>query len=159
MQSSKKNIEDLVRKYLSEESILKDKIASDNFDFGFIISFPPGPRSRNISIYKPKNMNSIFITIRFQISQEKIKIFESLKMEKKQQFLKDLQKYLLVREVLFKINLQKLIIDIHEKIYPDKDGYISKNSLFKLIQKVFYCYLSSNMLLEEFLHGEQRTKK
>jgi hypothetical protein len=146
-----KKVEDVVRNYLSEEGLLKDKIVSDNFDFGFVISFPPGPRSHNLSIYKPKKMNSIFITIRFQISQEKARNLNSLKLNKKQQFLSDLKKNLLFREVLFKIDLQNLIIEIHEQIYPDKEGYISKNSLFKLIQKVFYCYLSSDLLLEEYL--------
>jgi len=151
MPSDKNNLEDLLHRYLLEGDILKDKIVSTNFDFGFIISFPPGPRSQNLSIYKPKNMNSIFITIRFQISKEKATILNSLKNEKKHQFFRDLRKYLLIREVLFRINFQNLIIEIHEQIYPDKEGYISKNSLFKLIQKVFYCYLFSNLLLEECL--------
>jgi hypothetical protein len=153
MPNSQKSVEDLIRKYLSEEGILKEKIPSENFDFGFVIAFPPGPRSKSLSIYKPKNLNSIFITSRFKISQEKAKMFNSLKIKNKQQFLSDLKKLLLIREVLFKINLQNLIIEIHEQIYPDKEGYISKNSLFKLIQKVFYCYLSSNLLLEEYIRG------
>lgn len=153
MPNSKKSIENLIRKYLSEEGILKEKIASENFDFGFVISFPPGPRSQKLSVYKPKNMNSIFITIKFQISQEKAKNLNSLKIQRKEQFFNDLRKYLLIREVLFRVNLQNLIIEIHEQIYPEKNGYISKNSLYKLIQKVFYCYLNSNLLLEEYLKG------
>jgi hypothetical protein len=151
MPSEKVTVEDLLHKYLSEEGILKEKIETDKFDFGFVISFPPGPRSKNLSIYKPKNMTSVFITIRFQISQEKAKILNSLRSKTKDQLFNDIRKYLLTREVLFKINFQTLIIEIHEQIYPDKEGYISKNSLFKLIQKVFYCYLSSNLLLEEYI--------
>jgi hypothetical protein len=155
MPSSTKNIENLIHKYLSEESILKNEIVSDNFDFGFVISFPPGPRSRELSVYKPKEANSIFISIRFQISQEKAKIFNSLKNQEQQQFFSDLRKYLLMREVLFKVNFQNLIIEIQEQIYPNKEGYISKNSLFKLILKVFYSYLNSNILLEEYLLGKK----
>ncbi len=156
MPSEKVTVEDLLHKYLSEEGILKEKIDTDKFDFGFVISFPPGPRSQNLSIYKPKNMNSVFITIRFQISQEKAKILNSLRSKTKDQLFNDIRKYLLTREVLFKINFQTLIIEIHEQIYPDKEGYISKNSLFKLIQKVFYCYLYSNLLLEEYLKVQKR---
>jgi len=151
MPSDKNNVENLLHKYLSEEGILKDKLESANFDYGFIISFPPGPRSQNLSVYKAKNVNSIFITIRFQISHGKAKILNSLKNQKRQEFFRDLRKYLLIREVLFKIDIQTLIIDIHEQIYPNKEGFISKNTLFKLIQKVFYCYLYCNLLLEDYL--------
>jgi len=156
MPSDKKIVENLLHEYLSEESILKDKIDSAKFDFGFIISFPPGPKSQNLSVYKPKNRNGIFITIRFQISQKKAEILNSLKNNKKHQFFNDLRKYLLIREVFFRIDHQNLIIEIHEQIYPNKEGFISKNSLFKLIQKVFYCYVFSNLLLEEYCMEKKR---
>ena len=151
MPSVKKSVEDSLHEYFFEAGILKDRINSPEFDFGFIISFPPGPKSQNLSVYKPKDRSGIFITIRFQISQEKTDILNSLKDNKTQQFFIDLRKYLLIREVFFKINPQNLIIEIHEQIFPNKEGIISKNSLFKLIQKVFYCYIFSNLLLEEYL--------
>ncbi len=156
MPSVKNRVEDLLHDYLLEEGILKDKIDSTKFDFGFIISFPPGPKSQNLSVYKPKNRDSIFITIRFQISQKKAELLKSLKKNKQYQFFNDLRKYFLIREVLYKINLQNLIIEIHEQIFPDKEGYISKNLLFKLIQKVFYCYLSSYLIMDEYLKGKKK---
>ena len=154
MPNDKYNVEDLIREYLLEEGILKDKIDSDKFDFGFIISFPPGPKSQNLSIYKPKSMNGIFITIRFQISKEKAEIINSFEDKKKNQFFNNLRKYFLTKEVFYKFNFQNFIIEIHEQIYPDKEDYIAKNSLFKLIQKVFYCYLFSNLLIEEYCKGK-----
>ena len=156
MPNDKYNVEDLIREYLLEEGILKDKIDSDKFDFGFIITFPLGSKSQNLSVYKPKNMNGIFITVRFQISQEKAEIINSFKINKRNQLFSDLRKYLLIREVFFTFNFQNLIIEIHEQIYPNKEGFISKNSLFKLIQKVFYCYLFSNLLIEEYCTGKIR---
>ena len=155
MPSDKNVVENLIHEYLLEEGILKDRIDSAKFDFGFIISFPPGAKSQSLSIYKPKNMNGIFITIRFQISKEKAKILNSLNNNKKHQFFNDLRKYLLIKEVFFKIDFQNLIVEIHEQIYPSNEGFISKNSLFKLIQKVFYCYVFSNLLLEEY-HKEKK---
>lgn len=86
MPSDKNIVENLLHEYLLEEGILKDRIDSAKFDFGFIISFPPGVKSQNLSIYKPKNMNGIFITIRFQISKKKAEILNSLKDNKKLQF-------------------------------------------------------------------------
>ena len=58
---------------------------------------------------------------------------------------------------MVKIRVTKnFTFEIHEQIYPDKEGYISKNSLFKLIQKVFYCYLYSNLLVEEHIKVQKR---
>ncbi|MHA2288430.1 MAG: DUF2299 family protein [Promethearchaeota archaeon] len=156
MPSDKNSVELLLRKYLLEEGILKDKIDNAKFDFGFIISFPPGPKSQNLSVYKPKNMNGIFITIRFQISKKKAEILNSLKNNKNVQFFNDLRKYLLIKEVFYKIDYQSLIIEIHEQIYPDKKGFVSKNSILKLIQKVFYCYVFSILLLEEYCMEKKR---
>ena len=150
MPSDKISIENLIHDYLLNEGVLKEKLTSAKFDFGFIISFPPGPKSQNLSIYKPKNMKGIFITIRFQISKDKVEIFNSLEANKKHQFFNVLRKYLLIKEVFFKFNFQNYIIEIHEQIYPSNEGFISKNSLFKLIQKVFYCYVFSNLLIEEY---------
>jgi hypothetical protein len=155
MSSVKNSVEESLHEYFFEAGILKDRINSPEFDFGFIISFPPGPKSQNLSVYKPKNRSGLFITIRFQISQEKAEILKSLKDNKTEQFFTELRKYLLIREVFFKINPQNLIVEIHEQIFPDKEGFISKNSLFKLIQKVFYCYVFSNLLLEKYLNEKK----
>jgi len=154
MPIDKTSVENLIHEYLLDEGVLKDKLSDDKFDFGFIISFPPGPRSQNLSIYKPKSMNGIFITIRFQISKEKTEIINSFEDNKKNQIFNNLRKYLLTKEVFFKFDFKNFIIEIHEQIYPDNEGYISKNSLFKLIQKVFYCYVFSNLLIEEYCMGK-----
>ena len=86
MLSDKNSVENLLHAYLLEEGILKDRIDSAKLDFGFIISFPLGPKSQYLSIYKPNNMNGIFITIRFQISKKKAEILNSLKDNNKLQF-------------------------------------------------------------------------
>ena len=149
-------IEILIYNYFLDEGILKEKLTSAKFDFGFIISFPPGPRSQNLSIYKPKNMNGIFITIRFQISKDKVEILNSFEVNKKHQLFNNLRKYLLTKDVFYKFDFQNYIIEIHEQIYPSKEAFISKNSLFKLIHKVFYCYVFSNLLIEECCEGKIR---
>ena len=43
------NLENLIQEYLSDEGILEKKLESSDFEFGFIISFPPGPKSQNMS--------------------------------------------------------------------------------------------------------------
>ena len=86
MPSDKNNVENLLHEYLLEKGIVKDRIDSAKSDFGFKISFPLGPKSQYLSICKPKSMNGIFITIRFQFSKKKAEILNSLKDNKKLHF-------------------------------------------------------------------------
>lgn len=157
MSNRELNLENLIREYLSDEGILEEKLQSSEFEFGFIISFPPGPKSQNMSIYKPKNKNCIYITIRTQISEKYTKPLSSLKGNKTFQFFNDIRKYFLIKEVYFKIDPQNFKFEIHEQMYPDRDGFISKDTLFKGIQKVFYCYVFSHILLEEYCVGKDIT--
>jgi len=149
-------IENLIRDYLLEEGILKEKLSNVDFDFGFVFTYPPGLNRQNISIYKPKKSNTIFISIRYQISEDKAQILNSLKQDQKNQLFYDLRRYFLIKEVYFSIDIQKMIIEIHELIYPQKEKLISKNSVFKKFQKVFYCFIYSNLIVEEYCLGKQR---
>ncbi|MFX0009251.1 MAG: DUF2299 family protein [Candidatus Hermodarchaeota archaeon] len=151
------NIEKLIKEYLLEEGILKERLNNPNFDFGFIFSFPPGGiRTQNMSIYKPKDRNSIFITIRYQIAEEKVKILSSLKEDQKLLVLEDLRKLFLIKEVLYAIDIQKMIVEIHEQFYPQKDGIIPKDVIFKKMLTVFYSYIYSNILIDERCKGKDK---
>ena len=159
MSIKKTNLENLIRDYLLEEGILKEKVASSDFDFGFIISYPQGPKSQKMTIYKLKNKNSIFITIRIQFSEKHANALSSLKDNKKFQFFNDIRKYFLIKEVYFKIDIQNFMFEIYELVYPDIDGTVSKDTLFKRIQKIFYCFVFSNLLLEEYCSGKEISSK
>jgi hypothetical protein len=54
------------------------------------------------------------------------------------------------------MDIQKMIIEIHEQFYPQKEKIISKDSVFKKMQKVFYCYIYSNLILEEYCKGKDK---
>ena len=157
MSNRELNLEDLIREYLSDEGMLEEKLQGSDFEFGFIISFPPGPKSQNMSIYKPKNKNSVYITIQTQIAEKYSKPLSSLKGNKTFQFFNGIRKYFLIKEVYFRIDPQNFKFEIHEQMYPDRDGFISKDTLFKGIQKVFYCYVFSHILLEELCSGKDMT--
>ena len=86
MSNKKPNLENLIRDYLIDEGILKEKLRSSDFDFGFVFSFPPGPKSQNMSVIKLKNRSFIQIAIRVQLSKEHINKLNSLKDNKKFQF-------------------------------------------------------------------------
>jgi len=150
MSIRKNNLENSIREYLLDEGILREKRSSSDVDFGFIFSFPQGPKSQNMSVFKPKNKNSIFVVIKTQISKKHANTLNSFKGNKKFLFFNNLRKFYLTKEVYFKIDVQNFRFEIIKQIFPDINGNISKNTLFKAIQKVFYCYVFSNLLLEEY---------
>jgi hypothetical protein len=49
-----------------------------------------------MTLYKPKNKNSIYISIRIQFSEKHINALNSLKDDKKLQLFKDLRRYFLI---------------------------------------------------------------
>ncbi|MFW9938690.1 MAG: DUF2299 family protein [Candidatus Thorarchaeota archaeon] len=159
MSIKKMNLENVIRDYLLDEGLLRKKLQGADIDFGFVFSFPTGPKSQNMSVVKPKNKNCIFIIIKTQISKKFINLLNSFEGNKKLQFFNSLRKFYLIKEIYYKIDTQNFIIEINKQIFPNMDGNISKNTLFKAIQKVFYCYVYSNLLLEEFCLKEDISDK
>ncbi|MFX1258245.1 MAG: DUF2299 family protein [Promethearchaeota archaeon] len=159
MSIKKIKTESLIRDYLLDEGILKEKLTNSNFDFGFVISFPPGPKSELLSVYKPKNKNKIDITIRIKLSEKHAKTLTSLKNNRIFQFYNDIRRYFIIKEVYFKIDFKNFMYEIHEQIFLDNNESISKNDLFKGIKKVFYCFLFSNLLLEEYCSEKELSSK
>jgi len=129
-------IEDLIRDYLLDEGLLREKLSSSNVDFGFVFSFPPGPKAQNMSVFKPEGRNFIHIAIRIQLSKKHADALNSLKDNKKFEYLNNIRNYFIIKEVYFKIDTNNLMFEIIEQIFPDTDGLITKNNFFKAAQKV-----------------------
>ena len=150
MAQKKSGLEKFVRDLLKDSEILGENLIAPEFDFGFICLYPPGPKTHKISLYKPKNGNSLIMVIRFQISENRI---SKLRDNQGFEVFNEIKKFLLMKEMFFKIDLQKFIIEIYEQIYlenlPSED-IIPKEILFEGFQKVFYGYLYSNILVDEY---------
>jgi hypothetical protein len=159
MSTKTTDFEKLITDFLLEEGILKEKVTSSKFDFGFIISYPKGIKGQSMTLYKPKNKNSIYISVRIQFSEKHVNALSSLKDDKKFQLFKDIRRYFLLKEVYFTMDIQNLIFEIYEIVYADIDGTISKDTLFKRIQKIFYCFMVSNLILEDYCYGKEISSK
>jgi hypothetical protein len=155
MSTKTTDFEKLITNFLLEEGILKEKVTSSKFDYGFIISYPQGPKSQSMTLYKPKNKNSIYISIRIQFSEKHANALSALKDDKKFQLFKDIRRYFLLKEVYFTMDIQNLIFEIYEIVYTDNDGKLSKDTLFKRIQKIYYCFIVTNLIIEEYCYGKE----
>jgi len=152
--SKESKTKSLIREYLLDEGILREKIKDPKIEFGFKFIFPPGPMNKIMFVIKPKNKDLIVITIGTQISDPHINALNSLADEKKMQFFMDLRKSFLLKDVYFRINIENHRYEISDQIFFKEDGRISKNSFFTSIRKVFNSDAYSNLILDEYCTGK-----
>ena len=156
MSIKESKIKHLIREYLLDEGILRNKIppAEKKLEFGFQFSFPPGQRGHMMVVFKPKEKDIIIVSLGTQISPLHVNALNSLKDNKKLQFFMDLRKYFLVKDVLYRIDIPNYRYEILDQYFLDKDGVISKNTFFDLVKKVFNCGVYSNIILGEYCAGK-----
>ncbi|MFW9829272.1 MAG: DUF2299 family protein [Candidatus Thorarchaeota archaeon] len=160
MSNKDSKIKQLIQDYLLEEGLLRGKISDPKIDFGFQFIFPPGkdplgrPIGRNMVVIQPKQKKVIIVSIAIQISEPHIKALNSLENHKKFNFFMDLRKSFLLKEVFYRIDLKNYRYEITDQIFLDKDEFLSKNSFFNAIRKVFNSGALSNIILGEYCAGK-----
>ncbi|MCK4370486.1 MAG: DUF2299 domain-containing protein [Promethearchaeota archaeon] len=160
MSSKESNIKQLIQDYLLDEGLLRGKIPDPKLNFGFRFIYPPGKDplgrhiGRNMVVIRPKNKNLIVVSLGVQISEPHIKALNSLENSKKMSFFMDLRKSFLLKDVFYRIDLKNHRFEITDQIFLNQDGFISKNSFYKSVRKVFNCAAYSNIILGEYCAGK-----
>jgi len=160
MSSKESKIKQIIQDYLLDEGLLRGKISDPKLDFGLQFIFPPGKDplgrqiGRNMVVIRPKNKNLLVVSLGIQISDPHIKALNSLENEKKMNYFMDLRKSFLLKDVLYRIDIKNYRYEITDQIFLNRDGFISKNSFFKSVRKVFNCAAYSNILLGEYCAGK-----
>ncbi len=160
MSSKESKIKQLIQDYLLDEGLLRGKISDPKLDFGLQFIFPPGKDplgrqiGRNMVVIRPKNKNLLVVSLGIQISDPHIKALNSLENEKKMNYFMDLRKSFLLKDVLYRIDIKNYRYEITDQIFLNRDGFISKNSFFKSVRKVFNCAAYSNIILGEYCAGK-----
>lgn len=162
MSAKESKINHLIREYLLDEGLLRERINDPKLDFGFQFVFPPGkdPRGREIGrkmiVIRPRDKDLILVSLGTQISQPHVDALNALKENKKMQFFLDLRKFFLIKDLFFRIDIKNSRYEISDQIFLKEDRTISKNSFFKLIRRVFDGAAYSNILLGEYCAGKIR---
>ena len=157
MSIKKSKIESLIQEYLLEEGLLRERLPDpkSNLDFGFTFTYPPGPKSQKLSAFKPKNKKFIIIAIRTKLTKPQIDALNSQKGNRKMQFFIDLRKFLLIKEVFFRIDVPNYMYEINDQLFLDSVGKVSKDSFFKTTRKILYCFVYSNIILGDLCAGKE----
>ena len=149
-----KKTEKIIQEYLLDEGILRKTLKNPNIDFGFQFSFPPGSKGYPMSVTNPKGKDSIIISVGIQISQSHVKALNAVKNNKKMIFFQELRKFIILKNLFFRIDVQKYRYEFFDQIFIKIDGNLSKNSFYKRIHNLFNCMQYSNLLLDEFCSGQ-----
>lgn len=147
-----------IREYLLDEQILRGNIKDPKLEFGFQFSFPPGPQGQNMAVFQPKDKQLLIISLGTQISPPHIEALNSLG-EKKMQFFIELRKFLLLKNLLFRIDVQNHRYEISEQIFIQKNKILTKNTLYKTIRKVFSSAAYANIILGEHCAGKVKPEE
>jgi len=160
MSSKENSIQQLIQEYLLDEGLLRRKISDPKVEFGFQFVFPPGKDplgrqiGRNMVVIQPKQKTLIVVSLGVQISKPHVKALDSLEKPKKFDFFMDLRKSFLLKDVFYRIDIKNHRYEITDQIFINKNGFISKNSFYNCIRKVFNCAAYSNILLGEYCAGK-----
>ncbi|MBY9003919.1 MAG: DUF2299 family protein, partial [Candidatus Lokiarchaeota archaeon] len=125
---------------------------------------PPGRDShgrsigKGMAVYMPKNKELIILSVGTQISPPHVKALDSLEMPKKMQFFMDIRKHFLLKDVLYRIDIQNHRFEISDQIFLSKNDSFSKNTFFRSIHRVFDAMVYSNMILSEYCIGKIKPK-
>ncbi len=162
MSNKESDIKQQIQDYLLDEGLLRGKVSDPKLDFGFQFIFPPGkdplgrPVGRNMVVLRPKDKNLIIVSLGVQISEPHVNALNSLENVKQMNFFMDLRKSFLLKDVFYRIDIKNHRFEIIDQRFLNKNEVISKNSLFKMIQKVFNCAMYSNIILGEYCAGKIR---
>ncbi|MFW9942589.1 MAG: DUF2299 family protein [Candidatus Thorarchaeota archaeon] len=146
--------EKIIQEYLLDEGLLREKLRGDKIGFGFQFSFPPGSKGLPMSVVNPRDKNFVIISIGIQIPKQYIKALNSLKNNKKMLFFKELRKFIILKNIFFRIDVQNYRYEFFDQIFIKNDSSISKNSFFKRIRYLFNCMQYSNLMLDDFSSGQ-----
>ena len=160
MSEKENNIKFLILEYLSDENLQPNKISDTKLEFGFQFIYPPGkdPHGRSIGkgmvVYEPKNKELLIISVGTKISPPHVEALNSLQKPKKMQFFMDIRKHFLLKDVLYRIDIQNHRYEISDQIFLSKNDSLNKNTFFKSIRRVFDAMVYSNMILSEYCLGK-----
>jgi hypothetical protein len=160
MSEKENKIKYLILEYLSDENLQPNKISDTKLEFGFQFIYPPGrdplgrPIGKGMVVFMPKNKDLLIISVGTQISLPHVEALDSLETPKKMQFFMDIRKHFLLKDVLYRIDIQNHRFEISDQIFLSKNKFIPKNTFFKSIRRVFDAMVYGNMILSEYCSGK-----
>ena len=140
------NIEDTVKKWLSDEDILREVKYDENADFHFIVEFP---KDNIMDVVKPKNKDCVVIACATQVSPEHTNLMNSSSDKKRAKFIQELNYGLNNFLVDYELSISQNILQqfvITDQIFEDG---LTKHEFVRTLKRVFKSKLHCIWLINE----------
>ena len=141
------NIEENVKKWLSDENLMREIKYDESADFHFIIEFP---KDNIMDVVKPKGSDSIVIACGTQVSPEHSNLMKNADVNTRKNFIQNLNFGLNSFFVDFELQINQDILQqflISEQIFEDG---LTKNEMMRTLKKVFKSKLHCIILIEKY---------
>lgn len=153
----------LIRNYVSKMGELAEEIKHPELEFGFLFFYPKGLtkqpdgkiiyHGRPFQANKSKKEDFIVISHKITLSPDHVKFLESTE-ELKHKVYDTILDYFLVKDIGYQINRKEHFYIISERIYPDKNNYISKDKFFKSILRILHSDFYSVRYIQKECSGK-----
>lgn len=140
------NIEENVRKWLSDEDLLREVKYDENADFHFIVEFP---NDNIMDVVKPKGNDCIVIACATQVAPEHLNLMNQADTLTKKDFIMELNFGLNSFLVDFELQVSNDILQqfiVTDQIFEDG---LTKNEFIKTLKKVFKSKLHCIWLIDQ----------
>ena len=140
------DIEENVRKWLSDEDLLREVKYDENADFHFIVEFP---KDNIMDVVKPKGNDCIVIACATQVASEHLNLMNKADTLTKKDFIMELNFGLNSFLVDFELQVSNDILQqfiVTDQIFEDG---LTKNEFIKTLKKVFKSKLHCIWLIDQ----------
>ncbi len=150
-------IKKLIHDIFIKDNLKMKIIPEEEVDFAIHFEYPPNlgeadpNKSKTLALFKPKDKNFLIMSISVQISEDHRHLLQSIGNNAQIQYLLDLRKYLLLKDVYYEINSVDMRYEISDKIFFNTNSSAVESSLHTSMHKIYNCYIYSNVLLTEIL--------
>ena len=140
------DIEENVRKWLSDEDLLREVKYDENADFHFIVEFP---NDNIMDVVKPKGNDCIVIACATQVAHEHLNLMNQADTLTKKDFIMELNFGLNSFLVDFELQVSNDVLQqfiVTDQIFEDG---LTKNEFIKTLKKVFKSKLHCICLIDQ----------
>ncbi len=140
------NIEENVRKWLSDEDMLREVKYDENADFHFVVEFP---KDNILDVVKPKGNDCIVIACATKVAPEHLNLMNQADTMTKKDFIMALNFGLNSFLVDFELQVSNDILQqfiVTDQIFEDG---LTKNEFIKTLKKVFKSKLHCIWLIDQ----------
>ena len=140
--------EDIVKNWIVDEGIFREKKVDDNSDFHFIVEFP---KDNIMDVVKPKGKDFLVIACATQVSPQHLELMNNGSPKEKSKFLlklnMEINRFLVDSQLA--VDQSSNLLQQYVITYQIFDDGLTKNSLYDSLKRVFKAKIQCVWMIEK----------